>query len=102
MISRREFMQALARLAPVLGGSGLILSEPALIRSFLDTLEGTVLAGDGTDALIREAPRARFWSAAAKGHVQCRLCARECLLTEGQRGLCRSRMNVGGEMKSLV
>jgi len=102
MISRREFMQALARLAPVLGGSGLILSEPALIRSFLDTLEGTALAGDGTDELIREAPRARFWSAAAKGHVQCHLCARGCLLAVGQRGLCRSRMNVSGEMKSLV
>ena len=102
MISRREFMQALARLAPALGGSGLILSEPALLRALLDTLEGTALAGDRTDELIREAPRARFWSAAAKGHVQCRLCARGCLLAEGQRGLCRSRMNVGGEMKSLV
>jgi pyruvate formate lyase activating enzyme len=102
MISRREFMQSLARLAPVLGGSGLILSEPALLRALLDTLEGTALAGERTDALIREAPRARFWSAAAKGHVQCRLCARECLLAEGQRGLCRSRMNAGGEMRSLV
>jgi pyruvate formate lyase activating enzyme len=102
MISRREFMQALARLAPALGGSGLILSEPALIRALLDTLDGAALAGDGTDELIREAPRARFWSAAEKGHVQCRLCARGCLLAEGQRGLCRSRMNVGGEMKSLV
>ena len=33
MISRREFLQTLARLAPVLGGSGLILSEPALLRA---------------------------------------------------------------------
>jgi pyruvate formate lyase activating enzyme len=102
MISRREFMQALARLAPALGGSGLILSEPAMLRAFLDTLEGTALAGDRTDELVRAAPRARFWSAAVKGHVRCYLCARGCLLAEGQRGLCRSRMNVGGEMKSLV
>jgi len=102
MISRREFMQALARLAPALGGSGLILSEPALLRALLDSLEGTALAGERTDELIRAAPRARFWSAAAKGYVQCHLCARGCLLAEGQRGLCRSRMNVGGEMKSLV
>jgi len=102
MISRREFMQALARLAPVLGGSGLILSEPALLRALPDILDGAAFAGDRTDELIRAAPRARFWSAAAKGHVQCRLCARGCLLAEGQRGQCRSRMNVGGEMKSLV
>jgi pyruvate formate lyase activating enzyme len=102
MISRREFMQALARLAPALGGLGLILSEPTKLRAFLDTLEGTALAGDRTDELVRAAPRARFWSAAVKGHVRCYLCARGCLLAEGQRGLCRSRMNVGGEMKSLV
>ena len=102
MISRREFLQALARLAPVLGGSGLILSEPALLRALPDILDGAAFAGDWTDELIRDAPRARFWSAAAKGHVQCHLCARGCLLAEGQRGQCRSRMNAGGEMKSLV
>ena len=102
MISRREFMQALARLAPVLGGSGLILSEPALLRALPDILDGEAIAEGWTDELIRDAPRARFWSAAAKGHVQCHLCARGCLLAEGQRGLCRSRMNAGGEMKSLV
>ena len=102
MISRREFMQALARLAPVLGGSGLILSEPALLRTLPDILDGAAFAGERTDELIRAAPRARFWSAVAKGRVQCHLCARGCLLAEGERGQCRSRMNAGGEMKSLV
>ncbi len=102
MISRREFMQALARLAPVLGVSGLILSEPALLRALPDILDGAAFAGERTDELIRAAPRARFWSAAAKGRVQCHLCARGCLLAEGERGQCRSRMNAGGEMKSLV
>jgi pyruvate formate lyase activating enzyme len=102
MISRREFMQALARLAPVLGVSGLILSEPALLRALPDVLDGAAFAGERTDELIGAAPRARFWSAAAKGRVQCHLCARGCLLAEGERGQCRSRMNAGGEMKSLV
>lgn len=102
MISRREFMQALARLAPALGGTGLILSEPALLRALVEAAGGSPLAGGPADTRIREAPRARFWSAAAGGRVQCRLCARECLLADGQRGLCRSRANAGGEMKSLV
>jgi pyruvate formate lyase activating enzyme len=97
-----EWSQALAWLAPVLGGSGLILSEPALLRALPDILDGAAFAGERTDELIRDAPRARFWSAAAKGHVQCHLCARGCLLAEGERGQCRSRMNAGGEMKSLV
>ena len=102
MISRREFMHSLARLAPALGGTGLILSEPALLRALLGALGGAAFAGSPADELIRQAPRARFWSAAAGGRVQCRLCARECLLADGQRGLCRSRANVGGEMRSLV
>ncbi len=92
-------MQALARLAPVMGGAGLILTEPDLVKAFLDRVEGSALAADES---TRAAPQARYWSAAAKGHVQCRLCARECLLADGQRGQCRSRANAGGEMKSLV
>ncbi|HET6489763.1 MAG TPA: AmmeMemoRadiSam system radical SAM enzyme [Syntrophales bacterium] len=102
MISRREFLQTLARLAPVLGGSGLILSEPLLLRTLRDRHEGIAFAGDSADELLREAPRAHYWSPAAKGRVQCHLCFRGCLLAEGQRGQCRSRMNAGGEMKSLV
>jgi pyruvate formate lyase activating enzyme len=102
MISRREFLQTLARLAPVLGGSGLILSEPFLLRALLNQHEGIAFAGDATDELLRNAPRARYWSPVAKGRVQCHLCFCGCLLAEGQRGQCRSRMNAGGEMKSLV
>jgi pyruvate formate lyase activating enzyme len=92
-------MQALARLAPVLGASGLLVQEPALFRTLLDWVEGTAFADD---ELLRSAPQARYWSAARKGQVQCRLCARECLLADGQRGQCRSRVNAGGEMRSLV
>lgn len=92
-------MQALARLAPVLGASGLLVQEPALFRTLLDGVEGTAFADD---ELLRSAPQARYWSGATKGRVQCRLCAQECLLADGQRGQCRSRVNAGGEMKSLV
>jgi hypothetical protein len=95
MISRREFMQSLARLAPALGGTGLVLSEPALLRALLGALGGAAFAGSPADELIRQAPRARFWSAAAGGRVQCRLCARECLLADGQRG-CAARGRTSG------
>ncbi len=102
MISRRTFLQTLARLAPVLGGSGLILSEPFLLRTLLNQCEGIAFAGNSTDELLHEAPRARYWSPVAKGRVQCHLCFHGCVLAEGQRGQCRSRINAGGEMKSLV
>jgi pyruvate formate lyase activating enzyme len=34
--------------------------------------------------------------------VTCLLCAQGCTITRGQRGRCRARMNVDGELRSLV
>ena len=34
--------------------------------------------------------------------VQCRLCPNQCLLTDGERGNCRVRQNIGGKLYSLV
>ncbi|MFH0771931.1 MAG: AmmeMemoRadiSam system radical SAM enzyme [Candidatus Omnitrophota bacterium] len=34
--------------------------------------------------------------------IQCRLCPRGCVLSEGQRGNCRVRINSGGKIKTLV
>jgi pyruvate formate lyase activating enzyme len=79
-------------------------------------------------ALIRQAPTARYWTSTAQASrpadcaachapgelapeaepvheaplVRCLLCARNCTLREGERGHCRARMHVGGELKSLV
>jgi pyruvate formate lyase activating enzyme len=78
------------------------------------------------DNLIRSAHRARYWTSTAspdadcsqchepgidlektwhKGKpavIKCLLCAQLCNLKPGERGRCRARMNVDGEMKSLV
>jgi pyruvate formate lyase activating enzyme len=86
-----------------------------------------VAAAESLAALARSAPRARYWisgdgagaaacdtchapgsvpTAARPAHarrpVRCQLCARECLLVDGERGLCRARLNVKGELRSLV
>ena len=37
-----------------------------------------------------------------KGLVKCLLCAQSCVIQAGQRGQCRARMNVNGELRSLV
>jgi len=38
----------------------------------------------------------------SNAYVKCLLCAQTCLIPEGERGGCRARMNVGGELRSLV
>ncbi len=75
--------------------------------------------------LLRMAPKARFWTTFAqagsdclkchvpgenlgKGHVhapttvKCLLCAQGCTIKAGDRGRCRVRMNVKGELRSLA
>lgn len=47
-------------------------------------------------------PRARYWAPGAAGAARCLLCAHRCTIAPGGRGACRTRANVGGELKSLV
>jgi pyruvate formate lyase activating enzyme len=98
MLSRREFLAA-ATAAPWLGGQG--------------------------DRLVRSAPRARYWVTSASAGtncgachlpaphgtpsrphdaslVRCLLCAQSCDIKPGRAGRCRARMNVNGELRSLV
>jgi pyruvate formate lyase activating enzyme len=115
MVSRRVFLAATARSAPALGSFGALWRIPAFAVAF-----------DQTGELLRTAPVARYWTSLeragedcrqcheprqdprgkravhAEGLVQCLLCAQGCSLEPGQRGRCRSRLNVGGELRSLV
>ncbi|HVP38335.1 MAG TPA: AmmeMemoRadiSam system radical SAM enzyme [Candidatus Saccharimonadales bacterium] len=119
-LSRREFLlRAAAGCGALLAGESLL---PTL-RGWPGLLLGAVQAAP-LDRLIRDAPRARYWtSTAAAGcagchpagslapgarpaHrrvlVRCQLCARNCTLAEGERGACRARIHVQGELRSLV
>ena len=39
---------------------------------------------------------------AGPGGVRCVLCPRRCILREGERGTCKVRVNMGGELRTLV
>ena len=43
--------------------------------------------------------RGKWWHPTEGGRIQCDLCPRLCTLSEGQRGFCFIRQNLGGEMK---
>jgi pyruvate formate lyase activating enzyme len=122
MVSRRKFLSAAASLCP----SFRILGTAAISSLFEHHLCECVLASDKTSELQRTASRARYWLSTAsaannclkchdpkenrtgKAHenqppiVKCLLCAQGCSLKAGERGKCRARMNVNGEMRSLV
>jgi len=111
MISRREFLITATKIGSAVGSS-LAFAWAA--------------AFDRTAELIRTAPKARYWISTASpgvdcmrchepgaklkstGHtgksaiVRCLLCAQSCFIKPGERGKCRARMNVNGELRSLV
>lgn len=125
MISRRELLVTVARLG-TLAGVGLVWPQRSR-QALLFGSDASLLTQSVQD-LYRTAPRARYWISAAspgvdclkchslqddlsdrKHHtaekesaVRCLLCARTCIINPGERGMCRARMNVKGELRSLV
>ncbi len=111
MVSRRQFLATVMRIGPVVG------STLALCRA---------AASDRISGFLRTAAKARYWiSTASPGidclichkseenlavnkHegrppvVKCLLCPKSCVIPNGKRGACGVRMNINGELKSLV
>ena len=111
MITRREFLAAAAGI-----GTALRFNQDLYAAAMFDR----------TEDLIRTAPVARYWISASSPNVdclrchepseklqnrefhnrqaivRCALCARNCMIQPGERGKCRDRMNVDGELRSLV
>ncbi len=119
---RRRFLRAAAGGCALAAGAGL-LPGPRWLERALE-LSGTAWAAS-LEELLRQAPVARHWISAAQGSdcaachdpadlvdvephahesgaVRCLLCANRCMLEPGERGRCRARLNVGGELRSLV
>jgi pyruvate formate lyase activating enzyme len=96
MFSRREFLARAGRFVAATGCGGLAAHcRRGIASASVDPrLEG----------ILSTAPRARYWMPVDSGSklVQCLLCAHRCSIPEGERGRCRARMNVGGELRSLV
>ena len=120
-MDRRLFLERALGGCALAAGAGLGPGLPWLEQ--LLNLGGTALAAEGLATLLEQAPVARHWvsvnqpdgcsachdhETARPGHehdlalIKCLLCARECLIAPGGRGMCRARVNVGGELRSLV
>jgi pyruvate formate lyase activating enzyme len=111
MLSRRDFLIILSRLAVTAGGTGIILSDPLWQKFLLGGNSGLAFGESYLDELARLSPKARYWKTLTfkdSGYpkeefiIRCLLCANNCAIVNGQRGRCRTRMNINGELRSLV
>ncbi|HRU05056.1 MAG TPA: AmmeMemoRadiSam system radical SAM enzyme [Candidatus Brocadiia bacterium] len=57
------------------------------------------MAGGKGMAGLRDA---EMWRAADGGRVECYLCAHRCVIADGKRGVCDTRLNQGGRLKALT
>jgi pyruvate formate lyase activating enzyme len=125
-ISRRDFFKKTAQYGLVLGGTSFALSNPALAKPFASLKTKSILDSIVEEAILQNAPLARYWvststknAGCADCHtpqevkfstkhdhneetIRCLLCAQRCFIKSGERGKCRARMNINGELRSLV
>ncbi len=110
MISRRDFFITSAKMLAA-AGCGMVLSDPVWQRILSGSDSGLAFGAPYLDELVRLAPVARYWkpitiksegSSSGQTIVKCLLCPNGCAIAVGRRGKCRTRMNVNGELRSLV
>ena len=110
MISRRDLLLTCLKMLAA-SGCGIILSDPVWQRILSGDDSGLAFGASYLDEIVRLAPVARYWKPlAVKGEgasrektiVKCLLCPNGCAIANGKRGTCRTRMNVNGELRSLV
>jgi len=83
----------------------LSLDRRDFIRGGLAAAAGVVLGADSLRAVPPPPPgvrRAMYYETTARKRVICRLCPNECVLREGERGVCRVRENRDGRLVTLV
>jgi len=121
--SRRSFLQSSVKYSLLLGGAGAFLSSPALLRWLIGETAGSAQAASRLEKLIETAPLARFWASTTESAgncnlchgqgpwmedyqhredlIKCLLCAQGCVIREGRRGQCHTRINIKGELRTL-
>jgi len=122
ILSRRKFI---SRTGLFIGGTCTFLSSHGLLED-LFTYAGNRIQSDYSQELYKNSPVARYWLSTNTKNVdclschsaseisgikefdheetiiKCLLCAQGCIIRESERGKCQARMNINGQLKSLV
>ena len=121
-LSRRKFI---SRTGLLIGGAYTALSSPGLLQD-LYAWANHRIRSDYKQELFKNSPVARYWISTNTKNVnclschttseisgkkqfdheetivKCLLCAQGCIIKENERGKCRARINLNGNLKSLV
>jgi pyruvate formate lyase activating enzyme len=105
-INRRNFLKsgaagaALLCLGPPAGAFSLFgKDDPS--DSGSDDISGHVFENDAPEKPWKWSREARYYEVFRTDRTVCGLCPNACQLSPGDRGVCRSRVNIGGKMYTL-
>jgi pyruvate formate lyase activating enzyme len=103
-ITRRDFLYCSAAFVstPLTAHAFLSFSANANKRSGPDDIRGKVFKGDAPAALWKWSHEGHLYKKLSKGKVVCGICPNRCRLAEGDRSVCRSKVNIGGTLYSLT
>lgn len=98
-MTRKGFLKTLG-----MGAAGLLCPVPlwAFTMGHRDRdIRGHIFKGDAPGALPKWSIEAFHYASNGK-EVQCQVCPNRCLLSPGDRSVCRSKVNIGGKLYSLA
>jgi len=103
-ISRRQFFNrcstclATVVASPWLNPFGLDACRAAT----RDDIRGKVFRGDAPEKLWKWSREAFLYKKTGNGKVICGICPNRCMLSPGDRSVCRSKVNINGKLYSLT
>ncbi|MGC9323875.1 MAG: AmmeMemoRadiSam system radical SAM enzyme [Desulfomonilia bacterium] len=103
-LSRRRFLSYSA--ACLIAPGFINLFCPMLQRTahagFPDDVSGHIFPGDAPKVPGKYSHEAFLYSKSSRSRVICRICPNTCVLSPGDRSICRSKVNIDGILYSLA
>ena len=103
-LSRRGFLRSSAAMlsgAAALGG-WLPMARAASSANAPEGIRGKVFKNDAPEQLWRWSREGMRYRKLANGRVMCGICPNRCLLADGDRSVCRSKVNLDGKLYTLA
>lgn len=98
MMTRKEFLSSMCWGASALFCPGVVHGFPGKGPR---SIKGHIFKDDAPSKPWKWSIEA-FYYASDGANVQCQVCPNRCLLTPGDRSICRSKVNIGGKLYSLA
>ncbi len=101
-ITRRQFLYCSAAFLSTTLPAHAFFSGKKNLGSGEADIRGKVFKGDGPETLWKWSREGHRYKKLSDNKVVCGICPNRCILAEGDRSVCRSKVNMGGKLYSLT